>query len=178
MGIRESQRPGKVSCALAREFCWLAICQFCARAKGSHHRLDHCEHVERHYPPLVLDRAARHSGNRRYRDQLLSNQCNVGGQHRLRSQDRQIANHPHLDSNPRHVANHRWHVLARECNWSVATELIRPDQKKARPKHDLAFWARWPTTNCWAPEAIFRSSFFVVVAPPPCVAHKPQVPTP
>ena len=27
LGIRQSQRPGEVSRALAREFCWLAICQ-------------------------------------------------------------------------------------------------------------------------------------------------------
>jgi hypothetical protein len=28
------------------------------------------------------------------------------------------------------VANHRWHVLARECNWAVEPELIRPDGKR------------------------------------------------
>jgi len=28
------------------------------------------------------------------------------------------------------MANYRWHVLARECNWSVETEPIRPDGKR------------------------------------------------
>jgi|KBSSwiStaDraftv2_1062776.scaffolds.fasta_scaffold13850_2 hypothetical protein len=50
--------------------------------------------------------------------------------------------------------------------------------KKGQVENDLAFWARWPITNRWIPEAIFRSSFFVVVASPLCVAHKPQVPMP
>jgi hypothetical protein len=40
------------------------------------------------------------------------------------------------------VANHRWHVLARECDWSIATELIRPDEKRPGRKNDLAFWAK------------------------------------
>jgi hypothetical protein len=31
------------------------------------------EHVQRNQAPVVLDRATCHSGNRRYRDQLLSN---------------------------------------------------------------------------------------------------------
>src|SRR6476646_3958413 len=64
---------GEVPRAVARKFCWLAICQFRASEKGSHHRLDHCEHVKRNRPSFLFDRAARDSGNRRHRDQLLSN---------------------------------------------------------------------------------------------------------
>ena len=52
----------------------------------------------------------------------------------------------------RHVANHRRHVLASESRGPVAKEFIRPQEKKARPKNDLAFWVRWPTTNCCAAE--------------------------
>ena len=66
-------------------------------------------------PPLVLDRAARYSGNRRYCGRLLSNGCNMGQWRRCRSQDRQIADHAHVDPNARRVADHRRHVLACEC---------------------------------------------------------------
>src|SRR6185369_15246989 len=82
LGLRESQRPAKVSRAVAREFCWLALCQSRARTKGSRHRLDYFEHLKRDRTPLALDRAARNSDNRRYRDRLLSHYRDVGGQHR------------------------------------------------------------------------------------------------
>jgi hypothetical protein len=39
---------------VAREFCWLAICQSRARTKGSHHRLDYFEHLKRDRTPLAL----------------------------------------------------------------------------------------------------------------------------
>ena len=54
----------------------------------------------------------------------------MGEQHRRRSQNRQNADHAHVDSNARHVANHRWHVLVADCNWSVTTELIHPTGKR------------------------------------------------
>jgi hypothetical protein len=41
--------------------------------EGSHHRLDYFEHVKRDQAPVVLNRAACHSGNWRCRDGLLSN---------------------------------------------------------------------------------------------------------
>ena len=56
-----------------------------------------------------------------------------------RSQDRQNTDHAHVDPNARDVANHWWHVLARERNWPVTTDLI-PFAKKKRPGRK----ATWP----------------------------------
>ena len=55
------------------------------------------------------------SSNRRGRGRLLSNHCQVGQRQRGRGQDRPIANHAHMDSRGRHVADHRRHVLASKC---------------------------------------------------------------
>jgi hypothetical protein len=126
---------------MAREFSWLAIRQSRASPEGSHHRLDHCEHVKRNQPSFLFDRAARDSNNGRHRPGLLSNKRNVGEQRRHRSQDRHTADHAHVDPNARHMANHRWNVLARECNWPVTRELIR--FKKKRPGR-IATWPFGP----------------------------------
>jgi hypothetical protein len=39
------------------------------------------------------------------------------------------------------MANHRWHVLARECDWAVEPELSHP-MEKGQAENDLAFWAK------------------------------------
>ena len=39
----------------------------------------------------------------------------LGQRQRCRGQDRPIANHAHMDSRGRHVADHRRHVLASKC---------------------------------------------------------------
>jgi hypothetical protein len=63
----------------------------------------------------------------------------VGEWRRRRSQDGQIADYAHVDSNARHVANHRWHVLASECRGPVARELIRFDEKRPGRKTTWPF---------------------------------------
>ena len=47
-------------------------------------------------------------------------------------------------------------------------------KKKARPKNDLAFWARWPTINCRAAESIFRPFGAGAGATSLCCAQAPN----
>src|SRR6266403_2684065 len=101
----------------------------------------------------------------------------MGEQHRRRSQDRQIADYTHVDSTARDVASHRRHAPTRECKWPVATELLGPREKKARPKKRPGLLGETAHGKLLGTGSIFRFSPSVE-SQPPCVAHKPQVPTP
>jgi hypothetical protein len=56
----------------------------------------------------------------------------VNKEFRRRRPDRQNPDHAHVDTSARHAANHRRHVVARECSGSVATERIRFRREKGQ----------------------------------------------